>query len=260
MFGSFGNVVIWRLPRGENLSVPASHCPQCDTPIAWYDNIPIVSWLLLLGRCRACGAPISVRYPAVELLSGLLWLAGAVRFGPTLQAGVFIVFFYVLMLLAFIDADTMRLPNSLVGLLGIMGLVAVGVSQVTGIPIAPLGLANSGLLAQPVVVALLGSVASAGFVLVVAAGYARLRGREGFGMGDIKLLAVMGLFLGVYTLLVLLLGSLGGAVFGLISSRRSPEGLAHRFPFGPFLAGAAVIVSLWGGALVGAYLHVVGLA
>jgi len=260
IFGSFANVVIWRLPRGESLSVPASHCPLCETPITWYDNIPVLSWLLLLGRCRSCGAPISVRYPAVELLSGLLWLASAVRFGLSARAAVAAFFFYMLLLLAFIDADTMRLPNSLVGALGIVGLVCVSVAQISHLAAAPLYVGASGLLAEPGVYAIVGSVASAGFVLVVAAAYSRVRGRQGFGMGDVKLLGVMGLFLGVYTLVVLLLGSVGGAVFGLVQSRRSPEGIAHKFPFGPFLAAAAVIVALWGDRIVSGYLTLIGIS
>lgn len=240
--------------------MPASHCPQCNTPIEWYDNIPIVSWLVLLGRCRSCGVPISVRYPAVELLSGLLWLAAVVRFGPSPRAVVVILFFYVLMLLAFIDADTMRLPNTLVGLLGIVGLLSVAIAQTMRVPLTPLYLGATGLLAQPAVAGIAGSVVSAGFVLAVALAYARLRGRQGFGMGDVKLLAVMGLFLGVYTLLVLLVGSMGGAVFGLLGARRHPEGLAHKFPFGPFLAAAAIIVALWGDTIVSGYLRLIGIS
>ncbi len=253
LFGSFGNVVIWRLPRGESLSVPASHCPECDTPIAWYDNVPLVSWLVLLGRCRACGAPISVRYPAVELLSGLLWMAAAVQFGLSLQTAVCIVFFYVLLLLAFIDIDTMRLPNQLVGLLAVVGIVGVGVSQFTDVVAAPLMPLGEGLLSIPVVYALFGSLVSAGSVLLIALVYLRVRGVDGFGMGDIKLLAVIGLFLGPYALLVLLMGSVFGAVYGVIASRTQAEGMQHKFPFGPFLALAAVIVTLVGVPLIDWY-------
>lgn len=253
LFGSFGNVVIWRLPRGESLSVPASHCPECDTPIAWYDNVPLLSWLILLGRCRACGAPISVRYPAVELLSGLLWLAAAVQFGLSVQTALCICFFYVLLLLAFIDIDTMRLPNQLVGLLAVVGVAGVAVTQFTDVVAAPLMPLGEGLLSIPVVYALIGSLVSAGSVLLIALVYSRVRGVEGFGMGDIKLLAVMGLFLGPYSLLVLLIGSVFGAVYGVIASRAAAEGMQHKFPFGPFLALAAVVVTLLGVPLIDWY-------
>ena len=253
VFGSFGNVVIWRLPRGESLSVPASHCPQCEAPIAWYDNVPLVSWLGLLGRCRSCGEPISVRYPAVELVSGLLWLAAAVRFGFSARTMAAIIFFYVLLLLAFIDMDTMRLPNSLVGLLGAVGVSGVAFSQLTGRPFLPLVSAGGGMLAEPAIGAGLGVILSAGTMFVVAITYARIRGLKGFGAGDIKLLAVIGLFLGPYGLLVMFLASIGGSIYGIVTSRRSDEGMRHKFPFGPFLALAAVVVTLGGEWLVTAY-------
>ncbi len=253
LFGSFGNVVIWRFPRGESLSTPGSHCPLCDTPIAWYDNIPLVSWLVLLGRCRACGAPIPVRYPAVELLSGLLWMAAAVRFGMSFQTGVAIAFFYLLLLLAFIDLDTMRLPNALVGLLGAIGVAGVALTQLMGVPAVPLMPLGVGLMGIPIVFSLFGAVVAAGSVALIAAVYARVRGTEGFGMGDIKLLAVIGLYLGPYAFLVLLVASVFGAAYGLVASRRSADGIRHKFPFGPFLALAAVVVTLWGVQLVAWY-------
>ena len=259
VFGSFGNVVIWRLPRGESLSVPASHCPRCAAPIEWYDNVPIISWLILLGRCRSCGEPISVRYPSVELMSGLLWLAAAVRFGPTLQTAAAVVFFYVLLLLSFIDFDTMRLPNSLVGLLAAVGVVGVAYAQLTGATLLPLVTAGVGLLASPVVSALLGAFLSAGTMFVIAAIYARVRGLKGFGAGDIKLLAVIGLFLGVYGLLVMFVASIMGAIFGLLVSRKAEDGLRHRFPFGPFLALAAVVVTLWGPTMIAGYARLLAL-
>lgn len=250
LFGSFGNVVIWRFPRGESLSVPASHCPVCQKPIVWYDNVPLVSWLVLRGRCRSCGTPISARYPAVELLSGLLWLAAVVRFGLTAQAAACIVFFYMLLLLAFIDLDTMRLPNSLVGLLAVAGMAGVAITQLTGIPVVPLMPLGQGVLAVPVVFSLVGAVVSAGFVAVIALAYTRIRGVQGFGMGDIKLLIVIGLFLGPYGLLVLFLGSILGTGYGAVAARRGTDGMRHKFPFGPFLALAAVVVTLFGVPLV----------
>lgn len=258
LFGSFGNVVIWRLPRGESLSAPGSHCPVCETPIPWFDNVPLLSWLALKGTCRSCGVRISARYPAVELASGLLWLAAVLRFGYTAQAVFGIVFFYVLLLLGFIDLDTKRLPNSLVGFLGIVGLGGVATSQLAGIPAVPLMPLGSGLLAEPVVFSLLGAVVSAGFVLVVALAYARVRGTQGFGMGDVKLLVVIGLYLGPYGLLVLLVGSALGAGYGLVAARSSAEGLRHKFAFGPFLAVAAVVVALWGVSIVTWYVGLLG--
>lgn len=246
-FGSFGNVVIWRLPRGESLSYPASHCPTCDAPIAWHDNVPVASWLMLKGRCRACAARIPVRYPAVELASGLLWVLAWVRFGSSPRALGAILFYYLLLILAAIDLDTYRLPNPLVGLMGAIGVAGIAASMV-GLPVLPL-LPAGGVFSSPLVSALVGGGAPAVMTLGIALIYERARGREGFGMGDVKLLAAMGPYLGPYTLMVLFLGSMLGAVVGVIAARRSAEGMAMRVPFGPFLAAAAVIVSVAGPAV-----------
>jgi leader peptidase (prepilin peptidase)/N-methyltransferase len=242
LFGSFANVVIWRFPRGESLSHPGSHCPVCDAPIAPYDNIPVVSWLLLRARCRKCGASISVRYPAVELLSGLLWLTAGLRFGLTMQTAAAVALFYLLMILSFIDIDTMRLPNPIVALLGIVGVAGVALSSfgVACVPLTPLG---PGVLATPVGSAGVGALVCAGVPLVIASAYALLRGREGFGMGDVKMLGVLGVFLGLYGLLAYFIGALFAAAFGIVAGGRDG---GFKFPFGPFLASGAVVVALVG--------------
>lgn len=249
VFGSFGNVVIWRLPRGESLSAPPSHCPKCDAAIHWYDNIPVVSWLLLGGKCRQCKAPISPRYPSVELLSGVLWLLAGWRFGESLAALAAAVLFYFLLLLAFIDWDTMRLPNSLVGILFGVGMLGAIASQLWDLPITPLLVsATKGPLALPIWSALAGAAVSAGLVLLIGLLYSAVRGGQGYGMGDVKLLAAMGVYLGLYSLMALFIGTLVGAVYGVVVGRRSNEGGKHRFPFGPFLAiggVATVLVGPW---------------
>jgi leader peptidase (prepilin peptidase)/N-methyltransferase len=257
-FGSFANVVIWRSPRGESLSSPPSHCPVCDTPIGARDNIPVLSWLLLKGRCRACGTRISARYPLVELLGGALWLAAALWFGPSIRAGFAAAFFYLLLILAFIDLDTMRLPNPLVGLTALIGVTGAGAAQLLDRPIVPL-VEFSGALSAPLVAAAVGAVVSAGIALLIALAYSAIRKSSGFGMGDVKLLAAIGVFLGPYGLLVLFIGSLAGAVAGIVLAARSESGLSTRFPFGPFLAAAAVLVTFVGSPLVSWYLGVAGL-
>ena len=249
VFGSFGNVVIWRLPRGENLSHPGSHCPGCDAPIAWYDNVPIVSWVLLGGRCRSCGMPISARYPVVELLSGTLWLAAAWRFGISWSAAAAIVFFYVLLLLAFIDWDLMKLPNSLVLILLGVGVVGVAASQLLGIPAVPLISMGSGVWAIPVVSATAGAFSASALTLAISLIYAVVRGGKGYGMGDVKLIAVIGVFLGLYSLMTMFFATVGGAVFGLVAVRSAEEGGRLKIPFGPFIAAAAIIVTLCGPSL-----------
>jgi leader peptidase (prepilin peptidase)/N-methyltransferase len=258
LFGSFGNVVIWRFPRGENLSHPGSHCPSCDTPIAWYDNVPVLSWMALGAKCRACHEPISPRYPAVELLSGILWLLAGVKFGLSLTTIFCVVFFYLLMLLAFIDWDTMHLPNTLVGLLFVVGMLGAGLSQLTGLPAVPLLAMGGGWLAQPLVSALVGAVLSGGILLAVGVVYSLIRKTQGFGMGDAKLLGTIGVFLGVYGLLAAFIATLLGAVYGVISARRSEEGGKHKFPFGPFIVAGAVLTTLAGQAIWAWYAGLLG--
>ena len=246
MFGSFGNVVIWRLPRGESLSHPGSHCPECDTPINWYDNVPLFSWIALRGKCRTCGMPISVRYPLVELLSGVLWLAAAWRFGMTWVAAAAIVFFYVLQLLAFIDWDVMKLPNVLVLILLGVGVVGIGASQTLGVAAVPLLTFGPGIWSVPVVSAAAGALVAAALTLSISLAYSIVRGGRGYGMGDVKLIAVIGLFLGLYSLMTMFFATLMGAVYGLVATRASEEGGRLKIPFGPFIAAAAVIVTLFG--------------
>lgn len=257
LFGSFGNVVIWRFPRGESLSHPGSHCPRCDKPIAWFDNIPLVSWLLLRGRCRACRVPISIRYPSVELLSGVLWALPVAVWGVTAKAGFAIVLFYLLLLLTFIDIDTQRLPNALVAIAGAAGLIGALWSQFSGESAVPL--IGSGVFGSPLLAALAGAVISAGAALLISGAYWLVRRAEGVGMGDIKLLVVIGLFLGAYGLMAFLIANLLGALGSVISLRGAEGGMRSRIPFGPYLAMATVITALAGEPLLAWYLGLVGM-
>lgn len=252
VFGSFANVVIWRFPRGESLSVPGSHCPRCDTAIRWYDNLPVLSWLLLRGRCRACGEPIAWRYPAVELLSGVLWVLAWVAFGVSLKLPFAIALFYLLLILSFIDLDTMRLPNKLVALLAIIGVVGVAVSYVGSQTALPLLDGPAGPIGSPAVWALIGVVAGMGPALLMSVLYALTRGSQGLGMGDVKLLAVLGIFLGPYAGLVLFLGAVIGIL--AVALGRRVRGAHAKVPFGPSLALAGVLIAVWGPELVGWYI------
>ncbi len=219
VFGSFANVVIWRLPRRESLSHPDSHCPVCETPIQWRDNIPVLSWLLLHGRCRACGVAISPRYPIVELMSGGLWLLAGWRFGFSAQALFAVTFFYMLLVLGWIDIDTMRLPNVLVGLLAIVGAVGAVFAQATGASAVPLiGLGAMG--SSPIVVAFLGALFASVPALALSLLMQAVLKRPALGMGDVKLLGVIGIFLGAYGLMSLFVGSVVGVVFALAARRR----------------------------------------
>lgn len=261
IFGSFANVVIWRVPRSESLSVPGSHCPKCGHPVRGYDNIPVVSWLVLRARCRDCGAPISWRYPAVEATSGVLWVSAGIAFGVTLLTPVAIFLFYMLLVLTFIDVDTMRIPNPLVAMLAVVGLLAAIASQVLHVEVAPLmGIAPDGAFSSPLVMALVGAVLGGGLVWTVAGLYQALRRRSGLGFGDVKLLAAMGLYLGPYVLLVVFLGSLLGAIYGIAAGLSKRELFTARIPFAPFLATAGVLVALFGPTLWSWYGHLVGIA
>lgn len=268
VFGSFANVLIWRVPRDESIVSPGSHCPRCGHAIRWYDNIPVISWLVLRSRCRDCGEPISWRYPAVELASGALWLLAGWRWGVSAQTPLAIVFLYLLLVLSVIDLDTRRLPTPLVGVLGICACLAAIASWATGLPFGPLiGVGASGLWANPVVIALAGFALGAGISIAVAGLYSLVRGREGLGFGDVRLLGAMGLVLGPYVLLAYVLANLVGALTGLpallLARRRRRLGIGAAdatplsIPFGPFLSAAGVVTLLWGPAIWTWYLNLI---
>lgn len=249
VFGSFANVVIWRFPRGESLSSPGSQCPSCDAPIRWHDNVPVVAWIALRGRCRDCSARIHWRYPVVELLSGSLWLLAWWRFGLSFQLAFAVMLFYMLLILSFIDLDTMRLPNALVALLAFIGISGVALSYAVEGAVLPL-LGGQGTV-TPALWAGLGVLAGSSPALLMSVAYLFVRGAQGLGMGDVKLLAALGLFLGPYAVLVLFLGSVIGVVAVVVASKN--PGVTTRIPFGPSLAVAAVLVAVWGVEIVGWY-------
>jgi leader peptidase (prepilin peptidase)/N-methyltransferase len=262
LFGSFANVVIYRLPRRESLSLPRSHCPECGELIRWYDNIPVVSWVLLRARCRDCGQPISGRYPAVELLSAGLFLLAGVLYGMTFATLNAVLFFYTLLLLAFIDLDTLRLPNVLVGLLGCVGLVSAISSEFLHVAAGPLiRIGGSEWLTRPIVASGLGAALGLTFTGGVAAIYSRTRGRTGFGVGDVKLTTVIGLFLGPYVLLAVFFGNIFALVAAILWARRSrARNLGGvRIPFGPFLAIGSVVTTAVGPQLLAVYFRAVGI-
>lgn len=232
--GSFYNVVIHRLPAGLSLVRPGSHCPQCNHPIAFYDNIPIVSYLMLRGRCRHCRASISLRYPVVEALTGVLALLIFVQVGFSGQFLGEFLFVSLLILIAFIDLDTYTIPN----VLSVPGiLTGLGFSFFT----LRLSWSDS----------LIGILLGGGFLYAIAVGYQLVRRQEGMGGGDIKLLAMIGAFLGWRgVLFTIMLASLVGALVGLAVMRRSRKGLSAMVPFGPFLSMGAVCYLIWGETLM----------
>lgn len=259
LFGSFGNVVIWRVPRGESIVSPGSHCGSCGHPVRWHDNIPVISWLLLKGRCRDCGARISPRYLIVEVASGVLFAAAFLVWGASVRAVFGAAFLWLLLVLSLIDLEHYRLPNVLVAALAATGILGVAVSQlscVAAVPLTPL--ASAGPLASPFGNAVAGALIGIGISGGTAALYALVRRRRGLGMGDVKLLGALGVFLGPYVLLALFLGSVLGVLAGL-ALRRNRTLAETRIPFGPWLAAGAALAAFFGPEMLGWYLGLVGL-
>lgn len=218
IFGSFLNVCIYRMPRGLSVVQPRSACPACNTLIAGYDNIPVLSWLILGGKCRKCKAPISSRYAIVELLTGVLFLLSYLATDSMVEAAKYSTFSFLLVGLVFTDAETHILPDLLTWPGVVLGLIFSAFVPVDGPAQALLqrwGDFDWRILS--LVNALAGAVFGAAFILGVAYLYQALRGVEGMGMGDAKLMAMIGAFLGIkLTLLVLLLATLTGSLFGML--------------------------------------------
>ena len=219
ILGSFYNVLIYRLPRNVSIVTPSSHCPQCKEPIRWYDNIPVVSYIILRGRCRNCGAKISIQYPLVELSSGLLAILSYYRWGATPDALFMYFFFSALLVLSLIDLKFFILPD----VITIPGIGLGLISSLLREGITPL---------QSLVGALVGFLIPLGIYLY----YVKFRKMEGLGFGDVKLLSMIGAFTGVYGVFsALFLGSLIGLLFALPSVVRN-RNLQFAIPFGPFLS------------------------
>ena len=236
--GSFLNVVIYRLPQRQSLVLPPSHCPHCGEAIAFYDNIPVLSYVMLGGKCRHCRAAISARYPMVEAMAGLLALALFRRYGFEPQFFIEYVFVVMLLAIAFIDLDTFLIPD----VLSLSGLV--------------LGLLASFLSIRLTwVESLLGILIGGGFLYLIAIGYQYLRHQDGLGGGDIKLIGMIGAFLGVPgVVLTVVLASVVGMAVGLIAMRRSGEGMKTMLPFGPFLSLGALVYTFWGEGFIHWYM------
>src|SRR5579864_6680430 len=248
--GSFLNVCILRIPLSESIVLPPSHCPSCSTAIKPYDNIPVVSWLVLSGRCRKCKARISAMYPMVELATGL-FLACYFAFGLNAEALKWAIFAALIIVLTITDLRERILPDKVnfVGL-GLGLLLSLFTRPVDG---TALWLTNH-LFAYPppepalsFADALIGAGVASGLLWLVAEGYFRARGREGMGFGDVKMMAMAGAFLGVQrALLTILLGSLLGSLIGVAVIAIGRKGRDFELPFGTFLGAGAILVVFFG--------------
>ncbi|MBW1730998.1 MAG: prepilin peptidase [Deltaproteobacteria bacterium] len=232
--GSFANVCIYRLPLGRSIVCPPSSCPHCGQQIKFYDNIPLLSYLLLKGKCRVCGHPISAQYPLVELSMGLISLALFIRYGASYQYILYLLFTGSLVVITFIDLhhqiipDVVSLPGIAVGFLSSFFLISVSwIDSVIGI------------------------VAGGGALLVIAIIFEKLTGREGMGGGDIKLLAMIGAWMGWKALpFIVLVSSLAGTIIGGGALLITGKGYGVRIPFGPFLAMGTLIYFFFGSMIL----------
>src|SRR4051812_26536632 len=233
LVGSFLNVVAYRLPRGESLVKPRSRCPSCETPIKPYDNIPVISWLLLRGRCRHCGHPIAVRYPLVEASTAALFAAVAADKDTGVDLALGLILVTALVPIVIIDLEYRLIPNLITGPAAVAALVAGLALDLDGVPEQ-----------------LIAGAAAGGFFLVAALAYPR-----GMGMGDVKLAGVMGLCLGKAVGPAILIGLLAGVLVGgvIIARVGARQGRKTAVPFGPFLALGAIIALFAGDAMVDWY-------
>ncbi len=236
--GSFSNVLVYRLPRNLSIVGPRSFCPQCRTTVAWYDNIPVLSWVLLRGRCRHCRARISLRYPLLEAAGALTLALGLLRFGWTvhgLAAGVLLL---LLLVIAVVDWEHMVIPHTLT----VAGTV--------------LGLAASLKSTPGPVDALLGMACGAGIILVVSYGYKLVRGQVGMGGGDVMMMGMLGTFTGPWGVFaVLFAGALTGTLYAFLYGSRVDDGAA-KLPFGTFLALGGGVVYFFGPEILAWYLNI----
>ncbi len=251
IIGSFLNVCILRIPADKSIVLPSSSCTKCGKQIAPYDNIPVLSWMILGGKCRNCKTKISAMYPAVELLTGLLFLGCYFAFGPTVEAAKWAVFSAIVVVLTITDLRERILPDEVnffglgAGLLfsfftkSLDGTAAWLANRWFELPPPPMALS--------VVDSILGAAAGSGLLWLVAEGYFRIRGREGMGLGDVKMMAAIGAFLGVKrTMMTILAGSLLGSVIGICLIAVSKKGRDYELPFGTFLGAGALLVVFFG--------------
>lgn len=240
--GSFLNVCIHRLPRGESVVSPGSRCASCGVAVRWFDNLPVVSYLVLGGKCRACGAAYSARYLIVEIVTALAFLLTAAAFEPGPLLAVRLVFAAMLVALFFIDLEHQLLPDAITWPGIVIGLVAS-----VWLPPGPMASA-------------IGAAIGAAILLAIRWGWKRATGVDGMGLGDVKMLAMIGAFLGWQSVwLVLFVASLAGAIVGVSMAAAGSGSMKSRLPFGTFLAVAAFVASAWGQPIIDWYVGLITL-
>ena len=235
--GSFLNVCVYRLPRGESVTWPGSHCTTCNRPLSWYENIPVASWIVLGGRCRTCGEPISLVYPLVELVTAAVFVGGYVIYGLTPLLAARLLFAVAMIVLFVIDLEHRILPD----LITLPGIVLGFVFSL----FLPPGWRDS----------LIGIILGGGSLWLMGELYFRVRHEEGMGFGDVKMLAMIGAFLGwKLMLLTLVLASFAGSLVGIGLMVTGRGGMKLALPFGTFLAVGALAAAVFGDPLLDWYL------
>ena len=260
LIGSFLNVVIYRVPREESVVFPNSRCPSCGHAIAFYDNVPVLSYLMLGGRCRSCKVHISARYPAVEALTALLWLAVVWRDGLTFALPFDLIFVTAITALIFIDAEHMLLPNAITYPGIVFALVArlalpylMGQPHFDDLPSLMNGmLAGFPLWAASLAGALIGALVGGGSLWLMGWTWEKLRGVEAMGLGDVKMMFMVGAYLGWrLTILNIFLGVLSGSLIGIaLMARQGKRNMQMLLPFGVFLGIGAIAALLFGSQIV----------
>lgn len=255
MIGSFLNVCVYRIPKGESVVNPPSHCPKCGENIAWYDNIPVLSWLILGARCRNCKAPISWQYPLVEAITGTLFLLVFLRFGRTVASPVYMTLAASLVLVTFIDLTDWTIPDriTLPGIpIGIACSVLAMVYPASGLQI--------GEMHKDVFDSLIGVALGGGIIYALDKISLLLLKKHGMGFGDVKLLAMLGAFVGWKgVLLILIMACLVGSVVGVtlvaIKKLKGKDKEDHYLPFGPYLSVAGLLVVFFGDEILSWYMN-----
>lgn len=234
ILGSFFNVCIWRIPREESIVKPGSHCTRCNAEIKWYDNIPVLSYIILRGKCRKCGEPFSVRYAAIELLTGILYALTYHYFGFQIFTIFVLIYISFMIIMSFIDIDHFILPDRFT-----LTLIPLGI------------LASFFRIDFSWTDSLIGILTGGGLIFLFSGLYYLLKKTPGMGGGDIKLMAGVGAYLGFSnTLLTLLIGTLSGTVIALPYVFLKKKKMDSMLPFGPFLALAAIICLFWGDVIL----------
>jgi leader peptidase (prepilin peptidase)/N-methyltransferase len=259
LIGSFLNVCIVRIPAGKSIVLPASACPKCGAPIRPYDNIPVLSYLFLSGKCRGCRTKISPMYPTVEILNGALYLVCYLAFGMTLETLKWAIFASILLILVFTDLRERILPD-------VINFTGFAIALVLSLFLPPADGAAQWLATRyfdfpppmPVISladAIFGAAFGSGVLWAISEGYFRLRKREGMGLGDVKMMLMAGAFLGLKrTVLTILLGSILGSIIGVAFIAIRRKGSDYELPFGTFLGAGALIVVFFGTPFVNWYM------